>query len=228
MKIAVCDDEIQFIEKIAILIKKQFQGDIERLDTFTGSKELLAADTDYDLIFLDIDMPELDGISTAKYYEKNSAVIFVTNQEALVFEAYNSTDSFGFVRKSKLREDFESVFERFQKMAKTDYLSLKTNDKTLKIKISEIDYIEKIVNSVIYHTSKGNYTERNTLSKLEKTLGEYGFIRTHIGYLVNADHIENISSKDITLSNSEKIPVSRNNLKAVKTEFLKRSVQHSE
>ena len=179
LKIAVCDDEREFINIIAGLIKRTFSNNVETLDTYTNPRHLLNCGKSYDLLFLDIDMPILNGIQLAKYYNKsNASIIFVTNKEALVFEAYNSTDSFGFIRKSRLTEDFENVIKRFNR-----------NNQLM-------HSLTVVINSQIYK--------------------------------IRLDHVLQISSNEIILSHSERVPVSRNRLKYVKTEFLKRSAELNE
>lgn len=224
-KIAICDDDIKFLEYFSKIIRKYTHNQSPDIDTFKNASELLKSDTNYDLIFLDIDMPEINGIQAAKYYEENdTAIVFVTNKEAMVFETYNATESFGFIRKSKLKEDFINVIKRFEKHnQRTHFLTLKNNTGFIKIKISDIYYIEKLINCVIIHTKNESFKERNTLSSLEQMLKDLGFVRCHIGYIVNLDHISLISDKDLLLSNGMNVPVSRNKIQTVKTEFLKRS-----
>ncbi|MBQ8134975.1 MAG: response regulator transcription factor [Clostridia bacterium] len=230
LKIAVCDDEKAFIHTISELIRQRFKNQTVRLDTFTDPHDLLRSSELYDLIFLDIDMPQMTGIELAKQYEEhNIAIVFVTNKEALVFEAYNTTNTFGFIRKSNLKNDFAGIMQRFiRNSQRINYLSVKSNDSIVKIKFSDICYIEKQINSVIIHTKNNSYKEPNTLSNLEKMLNSFGFIRTHIGYLVNLDYVAAINVKEVVLSDGQKIPVSRNKLKSVKIEFLKRSVSVNE
>lgn len=230
LKIAVCDDEKTFINTISKLINSKLENRIEKLDTFINPYELLEKINLYDLIFLDIDMPEISGIELVRQYEGNNIhIVFVTNKEALVFEAYNTTNTFGFIRKSNLYDDFMSVILRFEKNNQgLHYLPVKSKDGTVKCKFSDIYYIEKQINSVIIHTKNNIYKVPDTLSNLENTLRDFGFIRTHIGYIVNLDYIVAVNDNEVEISNGEKIPVSRNKSKYVKTEFLKRSVSVNE
>lgn len=225
VRIALCDDDSYFLRRFQRTLWQVFQNKAERIDCFTNSKDLLNSETEYDLLFLDIDMPEISGIDIANNYKNREAiVVFVTNRESLVFEAYNSTDSFGFIRKSHIKEDFYAIIKRLNKnKSAISTLTIKNAGKIVKVKYSEIIYIEKLVNNVIIHTVKGVYSERNTISALEKLLSDYGFVRCHIGYIVNLDYIILIDSTEIILNNSERIPLSRRNVKNVKSIFLKRS-----
>lgn len=226
LKIAICDDEFYFNSKFKEIINEALKNRIEKIDTYTNPKRLLKSEEIYDLIFLDIEMPEISGIEVAKHYDRNeSSIIFVTNKDNLVFDAYNSTDSFGFIRKSNLEEDLQIVLDRFNKCDfRLAVMPVKNGSKIIKIRYSDITFIEKIVNNVIIHTIKGDFSERSTITEMEKQLGNHGFIRCHVGYLVNLDYVRLIDSNEIELCNSARVPISRSNVKYVKSEFLKRSV----
>ncbi len=228
-KIAVCDDDSFFLKNFSKLIATVYNGDSRAIDCYTNPRELISSETKYDLIFLDIEMPEINGIELACNYRRNEAIIvFVTNMESLVFDAYNTTETFGFIRKSHLKEDFSLIIKRInKKVSSTASIAVKNGNRIIKIRCSEIIYIEKSVNNVIIHTRNGVFSERNTITELEETLSQYGFERCHIGYLVNPDYIHYIDSTQVVLNNYERIPLSRRNVKRLKSVFTMRS-DHSE
>ncbi len=223
IKIAVCDDDSFFLKSFSTLIATVYNGGSKAIDCYTNPRELISSETKYDLIFLDIDMPEINGIELACNYRKNEAIIvFVTNMESLVFDAYNTTETFGFIRKSHLREDFTSIIKRLNKKARsTATIAVKSGNRIIKIQCSEIIYIEKSVNNVIIHTKNGVFSERKTISELEKVLSQYGFERCHIGYLVNTEYIHFIDSTQVVLNNYERIPLSRRNVKRLKSVLMR-------
>lgn len=225
LRIAICDDDRYFLNKFQTSLYQFFKSKAEIIDCFTNPNDLLNSESHYNLLFLDIEMPQMNGIDLARHYSREDAVIvFVTNRDTLVYDAYNSTDSYGFIRKSNIKSDFLSIVRKLQNTAFSPAsLSIKSGANIISVKYKEIIYIEKLVNNVIIHTVRGNYTERNTISNLEKQLSNHCFVRCHIGYLVNLDYITLINSTEITLKNSEKIPLSRRNVKIVKSMFLKRS-----
>lgn len=222
---AICDDEPEFLQAMAEVLKTMYPDEIKSTDIYTSPKKLLENDRIYDMVFLDIDIPEMNGLELSNHFSSDTAVVFVTNHEALVFKAYNATDSFGFIRKSKLKDDLQSVMKRFMKIrALQQTIPVKVNEQLLQIRCSSILYIEKQVNSVIIHTPTDSYTVRKTLSEIERQLVPSGFIRTHIGYLVNPDKIRLIEKNCVILQNGTPVPVSRSRRKEVCSEFLKRSV----
>ncbi|MDE7389349.1 MAG: LytTR family DNA-binding domain-containing protein [Lachnospiraceae bacterium] len=228
MKLAVCDDDSTFIDffidKINEIIPLCSSSNT-RADIYVNPKTLLESNEIYDILFLDIDMPSLDGISVAKKYaNKITKIIFVTSKDALVYKAYNSTESFGFVRKNNLLSDLKEVMHRYEIVDQRDkYYTLSTSGGVTNIRYCDINYIEKIGNKVFIHTGNGVFSERKSISFFEKLLCPHGFVRTHVGYIINLDAVDSISKSEITLLNTEKIPVSRNKLKNVKSEFVMRS-----
>ncbi len=225
LKIAICDDEAFFINIMADLLLRSCFSQIDLLDKYTEPSELIKKINIYDLIFLDIDMPEMSGLEIAKYCSHfHVPIVFVTNKESLVFEAYNTTNTFGFIRKSHLNYDFIKVMQRFRdNNQRTKYLTVHSYENITEIRLSEIFYIEKQRNSVFIHTENKIYKELNTLTKLEACLTQNGFIRTHIGFIVNIDHIVTINRNQALLTNGEKVPISRNKYEYVCREFLRRN-----
>lgn len=217
---AICDDEQDFVKTMSGILKILYPDEMN-ITAYTSPIKLLNENKKFDIIFLDIDMPEMNGFELSKYY-KDTVIVFVTSHEALVFTAYNNTDSFGFIRKNKLNDDLKSVMKRFfQFISVQKSITVKVNDRFISIKCKDILYIEKQINHIIIHTDNGSYTVRKTLAEMESQ--NIGFIRTHIGYLVNPDTIHIIEKNRVILKNGMSVPVSRNKYKGVCEEFIKRS-----
>lgn len=224
MKIAVVDDEKIFIKSFFERLEKYIQNGIDELYMFDNSLKFLNSDTIYDLVFLDIDMPGIEGITVAKNrMNTGEKIVFVSNVESLVFRAYNATSAIGFIRKSHLEDDLRDVFRMMERLKKdTRYITVKRGANLINISCRDIYYFEKQVNDVIIHTVNGQTIYRQTIKELEKQLSDYGFIKSHEGYLVNIDYIYSIGTSEIILTNKVKIPISRKNVMRVKEAFLLR------
>lgn len=211
MRYLIIDDEPAFVEKL-----RQFV-----LSICTDCQLVVADDPDlllsegknYDVILLDIEMPGCSGLDLASRLneQKGSAekpyIIFVTNRDGLVFEALKQ-QPFSFVRKSHL-EELAPCLRRLAKLCEQDdYYPVKSGRIIERISLKDVAYLEKRKNYVIYHTIRGEFRERNTLDGKSDLLDK-GFLRTHIGYLVNIRHIEKIRTADIILSDGAVIPLSR-------------------
>lgn len=230
MKIAIVDDDLIFAQSFKRILKNEFIDSIELLDIFLSAENFSASNSKYDLVFLDIDMPRMSGLEFAKENKDNKfSIVFVTNRDDLVFEAYNTTNTLGFVRKSNLEEDLPLVFDRFKRESQGSiHLTVKSGTSLRKIKYSEIFYVEKVSHNVILHTLTDDVTMRKTITDVESLLTNHGFVRTHIGFLVNMTYIKLIDTNSVKLSNGKSVPISRQNSKLVKDKFMRWSVMLNE
>lgn len=226
MRIAIVDDEVLFAKKFSAVIRKAFSSSLVSLDVFFSAESLLSSAKSFDLLFLDIEMPGLSGLDLAKSHSNiSNAIVFVTNRDDLVFEAYNSTGALGFVRKFNLEQDLKAIIRRVNRLNQQHHgLTVKNGDCVRKIRYSDILYIEKVGHNIVIHTDNESFNQRNTIADVEPSLFPYGFTRTHIGFLVNLGHVVHIKSNCAVLTNQAVVPISRNNVKSVKDKFLERNV----
>lgn len=224
LKIAIVDDEKIFIKSFVERLGKYIKEGIDEIFIFDNSLNFLNSDTIYDLVFLDIDMPGIEGITVAqRRINADEKIVFVSNVESLVFRAYNATEAIGFIRKSHLEDDLRDVFRMIKDFKKRKkYITVRKGANLINISCKDIYYFEKQVNDVIIHTVNGEVTYRQTIKELEKQLSDCGFIKNHEGYLVNVDYIYCIGTSEIILTNKSKIPISRKNVMRVKEAFLLR------
>lgn len=218
LKIAVCDDNNIFLNKFNDYLIKKYGDYIEKIDLYIYAEKLLTTDNTYNIIFVDIEMPVIDGITFAKKYNKDATIIFVTSYDNLVFDAYNNTNSYGFIRKVDLEIDLENVMNKIiNDNYNSRFITLQIAcDHIERVMYKDILYIEKYVNSIIVHTTKGEYTERNTLSNITNQLDNDCFVRCHMGYIINVNNVININKNYVQLINNERVPISRKNVKEVR------------
>lgn len=123
--IAICDDEQLYLDKIAKTIRKFFStNNIEHVvKLFDGVDKNLIMNvlSEFDIIILDIDMPNITGIEVAdqiRKYNEDVIIVFCTNVESLVFQTIKYAP-FRFIRKSKLNEEMLELLESLKnKLAK--------------------------------------------------------------------------------------------------------------
>lgn len=226
MKILIVDDERVFAEKLHRFVIKLFEENNASAEvTVTGdSNYLLKNAKSFDVVLLDIEMPDCSGIELAAHLNKQKKetekpyVIFVTNRDGLVFDALRQ-QPFSFVRKSNL-DDLVPCFNRLTALCEGDnYYPIKSGRDIERVALKDIFYLEKQKNYVIYHTARGTFRERTTLDKKTDLLSN-GFLRTHIGYLVNMRCIERIHTGEVSLSDGTLIPISRKYSEAVRRRFF--------
>lgn len=226
MIIAIIDDEIDFAEMLRSYVLKLFSDKHSCAEVIVtdDSGFLLHNGNKFDVILLDIEIPGCSGLDLAsKLNEKKSSgekpyIIFVTNRDGLVFDALKQ-QPYSFVRKSHL-DDLKPCFDRLITLCERDtYYPIKSGRDIERVALKDIFYLEKQKNYVIYHTAHGMISERTTLDKKTDLLNN-GFLRTHIGYMVNTRYIEKIRTRDIILSDGTMIPMSRKYSEAVRRGFF--------
>ena len=226
MKIAIIDDEKAFAERLRATVFKIFSEQHTAADvTVTDDPEnILYTGKQFDVILLDIEMPGCSGIDLASKINEQKGgsgkpyIIFVTNRDGLVFDALKQ-QPFSFVRKSHL-EDLEPCFDRLITLCESEiYYPIKSGRDIERVAMKDIFYLEKQKNYAIYHTARGTISERTTLDKKTDLLCN-GFLRTHIGYMVNVRCIEVIRTGEISLSDGTIIPLSRKYSETVRKQFF--------
>lgn len=223
MKIAIVDDDKNSIRNLSNVLIDSYGEIVESIDKFHSPALFLNSNVDFDILFLDIEMPEISGIELSKNQSLAGAnIVFVTSKESLVFEAYNTTNALGFIRKDNLINDLKVIMDKFNDSNSVDKVIVVKKDKSIvKIPYRDILYIENQSNDIIIHTNHNSFVKRYKISDLEKELADFNFIRCHVGFIVNLNYIDYIGDRGITLSNGDMIPLSRKRIKLVKEKFLR-------
>lgn len=222
LQVAVCDDEKRAISIISASIKSIFElhGITVEIDIFSSAKELLSQleTQSYSLLFLDINMPGMDGIDAGQVISRLAdapEIVFVSSNTNRVFDTF-AIQPFGFVRKNNFLDDIHETVVRYVKQleqnGKPSYLiHLKDQQGSITIDTQNLKYIECYKNMQMLHIHQRSEVSKlySRMETLEKSLKDYGFIRIHKGYLVNYAFIRRFDSKSILLSTGEELPVSR-------------------
>ena len=168
---------------------------------------------EYDLIFMDIEMPGMNGMDAAqKLREKDTDVtlIFITNMAQYALRGY-TVDAIDYILKPlnhysfsmKLKKALRNIQHRAQSM-----ITLKTSDGIFRVSSSDIYYVEVSGHYLNYYTASTVYTVRSTMAVAEEQLLKYHFLRCSNCYLVNSVYITSVRSTEVTIG-STSLPVSR-------------------
>jgi len=226
MRIAICDDEIYFIENLEKQLRiclEQYDGGHEFAKYSYGSQLLLAQQENrFDVIFLDIDMPSISGFEVAEKIREEfeqTHIVFVTNKNDLVYNSIRF-EPFRFLRKDHLTEELpETIESLLKKMRMNQQYIIKKEDAVIKINASDIVYVESQKHKLTFHLTNDKIVKNDRLKTVEKELLPFGFVRVHSGYLVNCKYIYSIDATTIKLTNSNHIPMSRQRKAEVKNKF---------
>ena len=217
MQIAVCDDERKIAQEISDVIKEYASLEYEdvQVDVFDRGRALwerLSASC-YDIVFLDIDMPDISGLDIAarmSELDSKPLLVFVTSHDELVYDSLKF-HPFGFVRKNFLQTELSEVLRdcvQTLRRQKRDF-SFVTSAGTGKVPQDSVLYFEANGNYLRLVTTDGEYRIRETLYAVENALGEYGFVRIHKGFLVNQAAVQMLGKEELVLSNEEKLPIGK-------------------
>lgn len=234
MQIKICDDDKPFLDSMTKLVEMEFQkfGIKVDIEAFVSGKDYIKQvhNTPGDIVFLDIDMPDLSGFEIAEQImlaDTKPIIIFVSNQEHLVFRSF-SYNPFWFLRKTHLEELTELIEKAIEQIhIRKKSFSFDTGNQLVSIPLQEIVYFESDNHYVILHSTMTTYRYKARITEISKMLMPYYFARIHVGYLVNCRYITLIQKSDLILETGETLPVSRNRIKEVQDQFIKytRSIQ---
>lgn len=230
-KIAICDDDSVFIELLKLAVKKALDSYTEIFEIFeyVRGEDLLeaAAKEKFSLIFLDIEMPEIDGYKLAnniRILNAETYIIFVSGHDNLVFRSYEY-EPLWFIRKSEMEEMVPKAIEKFIQKAKffCQKLQYRSDYKIFTIYMKNILYIEGSMHTLNIHLINDiidNFKVYGTLKKEENRLQSQVFLRIHRNYLVNMKYVEVMEENSVTLVNGERLPVSKDRKAQVKEKLL--------
>ena len=180
--------------------------------------DLISQSGKYDLVFLDIDLPGINGMEAAqllRIYDEVTPIIFVTNLAQYAVKGYE-VDALDYIVKPVDKYAFalkmQRALDRVARRKDADIL-LKTADGAECLQVSHIKYLEVQGHYVIYHTYFGNYSVYSTLSAEEKRLPARQFVKCNRNLFVNLRYIESVGDGMCVLA-GEELPISRPQKKA--------------
>ncbi|MGF1532822.1 MAG: LytR/AlgR family response regulator transcription factor [Bernardetiaceae bacterium] len=178
-----------------------------------------------DMVFLDVEMPEMTGIDLMKALDDMPQIILVTSRSNYAVEAfeYSVTDYLvkpvNYARFLKAVSKAESNIKAASITVEnsTDEVFVKADNKIIKLKLSDVNYIEALSDYVIIHTDTRKYIIHSTMKGLEKKLPDAGFIRIHRSYIVNFNRIESIQDLNVVIQ-GKSLPIGA----SYKNRFMKK------
>ncbi|PXX51953.1 LytTR family two component transcriptional regulator [Hungatella effluvii] len=182
-------------------------------------------DGNLDVIFLDIEMPHMDGMTAAKKIrEKDQAlgIVFVTNMAQYAIHGYE-VNAIDFIVKPVSYYVFTDKLNkaiRFSRLNMEKDFVIHTEDSIIKLTSSQIIYVEKDKNYLVFHTKQGVCRSRGTISELEQQLSREGFSECINGCLVNLKYVTKME-KDTVWVDEVPLPITRRRKKEFKEDFMK-------
>lgn len=235
MRIAVCDNDEKIQDWMKQTIKRYFQNKNRQSEVFCfGSGEaLLKAENHFDVIFLDIEMENLNGMETAAEIRKTD-----TDVEIIILSGYAKYKSIAYdfhvfhyldkpVHEEKIFHVLNELERYHENKQEADYLTFRSGQNILKLKKNDILYIEHIQRVTWLFTRDEAYAINSTIIELNERLESRDFYQPHRSYLVNLNHVSKYTALSITLDDKKEtlIPVSQlksKEFKKIMLDFLDR------
>jgi len=230
VKFAVCDDEPEIMDHISDKLREYYPDECE-IKKYEDGESLLADSRKqfFDALFLDIDMPGLDGMELAGTIREGNVyvkIVFVTNKDNLVYSSFKYVP-FRFIRKTHLEEELpeaaNALRDSIAKFNATTIFNTKSGE--ICVQVCDIVYAEVTNHSITVYLAEDKLTVFKSMDELENELGKFGFLRTHKSFLVNHIHIASIKQNRIFTNTGLSIPLSRSRAEDVKLKLQQLSRQ---
>ena len=211
LKCVVVDDEPMAREIIEAYIAKT--PNLELMASCKNAAEaiLFAQEDDVDLFFLDINMPEISGLSLAKIIHKKTQIIFTTAYREYAIDGFN-LNVVDYLLKPIA---FDRFLQAVQKVSlseitatKNDFMFVRSDRKMVKIDFNSILYIESLSDYLKIFTTEKTIIIRETISSLEEKLPSKKFIRIHRSFIISLKNITSYTNEFIEI-NHKALPISR-------------------
>ncbi|MEJ7693690.1 LytTR family transcriptional regulator DNA-binding domain-containing protein [Daejeonella sp.] len=234
MRVILIDDEPLARSVVIEYLQSWPQIEIvqECSDGFEGVKAI--AQHEPDLIFLDIQMPKINGFEMLELIEKPPSVIFTTAFDEYAIKAFEE-HAIDYLLKPFTKERFDRAVQKWldtkptaeakkdtteildniqTSSPKNERVVVKTGNKIKIIPVNDIIFLAADDDYVKIHTAEGSFLKNKTMAYFEKLLGEDNFVRVHRSYIVKIDEITRIDPYEkeshlAILKSGEKIPVSK-------------------
>lgn len=225
IKIAICDDEKCFVDQlknILITYNNYSEESIDIKEFYDGVMLLDKYDCKFDIIFLDIKMPYMDGVKVAEKIrerDKDVTIIFLTSLLGRAVDGYKvKAENFLIkpVDKKKVIQEIDKYI-MFNRMKNQNCILIENVEGQFRIPIISIKYIETYNRNLLIHTEDQAIICYKKLKEMKENLKNYAFSQSHKGYLVNLSYVRSIQGTDIMLTTKETLPISR----SMKKDFMR-------
>lgn len=217
IKIAICDDDAsqrEYLAKtVAEWVKKNHH--LTEVRQYADAKSFLfdySEDKGFDILLLDIEMPEMNGIELAKTVRSENStvqIVFITGFYEYFSDGFDVSALHYLIKPADERKLFTVLDKAVDNLAyRQRSVLLVTADGEVKVSLADILYIESENVYIIVHTVHGDYRTRMALIKFMEQLDET-FFKVHRSFVVGLRYIKKISRTEVIVTNGASIPISR-------------------
>lgn len=237
MNCIIVDDEPLAREAIQMLIEKTDNLDLIGSFNSAYSAGKFLEDTSIDLVFLDIQMPGINGIEFAKTISKDTFVIFTTAYSEFATDSYE-VDAIDYLIKPIRLERFQKAVDKaltYSKLFKADYSNtnietvtddyffIKADRKIFKIHFNDILFIEGLKDYVVVHTDSQKVITAMNIKTIHDQLPKSMFVRVSKSYIINAKQIDSVDNNTVYIGKNE-IPIGNIYRNSFFTDFVTKKI----
>lgn len=210
MQLIICDDDNLFIQKLQSYLQlffRQHHLTLPEIITFTSGEELLSYTGRIDILFLDIEMPGMNGIYVGNILKRRNEniIIFVVTSyseyldEAMRFHVFRYLSKP--LEKQRLFRNMKAALALYHSLSKN--IALETKDKILTLSVNDIVFIEANGRKIIVHTITHDYESIRNMQYWLEALPQNCFIQSHRSFIVNLKHVSDFNHDLIHLGNGQ-------------------------
>ena len=226
MRIAICDDNQHFIDELSDVIIDNYQSLDLRIDSFHCGEDLVkhykSGKAVFDVVLLDIEMGELNGLQTAEILrriDRDAIIIIITSHIELALSGYE-VSAFRFLTKPLNEKKLIKAIEAVKAQIKSEkIIQIKNADGEFSVNVKDILYIEAEGQNVSVRLNDKAISHRYNLGDYMRELADYDFVSVHRSYLVNLYYVKRFTNQDVTLEGNITVPISRLRYQKFKQQF---------
>lgn len=217
MKIAVVDDSFKDAQMIVTYLE-QFQEEhhqVFQINVFYASFDFLEEyHGEYDVIFLDIEMPGSNGLEVAREIRKRDqavGIIFITSLAQYAIEGYE-VQAIDFMVKPVGYYNFSMKLEkafRFIELHREQDILISNKGGIFRIAVSDIMYMEKDRDYLLFHTRHGCSQTRGSMKEIKEKMESLPFSECNSGCLINLNYVRRVGKDCVVLTSDQELPLSR-------------------
>lgn len=213
-------------EPVARNVLETFVAKIPNLELVKSCKNAMEAfevanQQKIDIFFLDINMPDISGLSLAKSINQKAKIIFTTAYREYAVDGFNLQAVDYLLKPISFDRFLQSIHKYFEGVSfidseikieksvlKNDFIFVRSERKMIKINFDEIQYVESLSDYIKIHSVDKTITTRETISNIETKLPAKNFLRIHRSYIVNLKKINSYTNEFVEIGKNA-IPISR-------------------
>ncbi len=229
MKIAIVDSEIYWINTVKQYVESYFKERAFIIKDFCSGEAFLKCDEEFSIIFIDIEMPGMDGLSVLEEYGKKyrEALFIILTFHIEMSRMGYKVNAFRYIDKYFHNEIYEALEAAELRLCQYQTIDIPVVSMgMLTIRCQNVVYFEAYGHDIVMHTLDD---ERNrcgkTLSELAKCLQQKNFVLTDRSHLVNLEHIKTVEPNHVVLSTGILLPLSRRRYSLIKKSYFKWKMQ---